>query len=150
MPGFLELFVHHPFWAWLAVGVVLLIAEAMTGTGWLLWPAVAAGVTSVAILTGHVDGPPVHVGLFAVLTIVLIALARPWLSRAPKEDLNDRAGRVVGKTGEARGDFISGHGRVFVDGAEWPAELESGGELKAGERIVVAKCEGARLLVRRG
>jgi membrane protein implicated in regulation of membrane protease activity len=150
VPGFFELFADHPFWAWLAVGVVLLIAEAMTGTGWLLWPAVAAGVTAVTILTGHVDGPPMHVGIFAALTIVLIALARPWLSRAPKEDLNDRARRVVGLLGEARGDFIAGHGRVFVDGAEWPAELDGGGELKAGERIVVAKCEGARLLVRRG
>jgi membrane protein implicated in regulation of membrane protease activity len=150
VPGFLELFVAHPFWAWLAVGVVLLIAEAMSGTGWLLWPAVAAGLTAVAILTGHVDGPPVHVGIFAGLTIVLTAMARPWLQRAPKLDLNDRARRVVGQTGEARADFISGHGRVFVDGAEWPAELEGGGELKAGERVTVAKCEGARLLVRRG
>lgn len=150
MPGFLELFVVHPFWAWLAVGVVLLTAEAMTGTGWLLWPAVAAGVTSVAILTGRLAGPPVQVGLFAGLTLVLIATARPWLSRAPKVDLNDRARRVVGQGGEARGDFVAGRGRVFVDGAEWAAELEGGGELKAGQRVTVAKCEGARLIVRRG
>ena len=35
-------FFAHPFWAWMAIGGVFLIAELMTGSGWLLWPAGAA------------------------------------------------------------------------------------------------------------
>ena len=149
MPHLLGLFASHPFWGWLVVGVALLVAEAVTGTGWLLWPAVSAGLTGVAILTGMVPQPAVQVGLFAGLTILATLIARPWLSRAPKADLNDRAGRVLGQTGEARADFVAGRGRVFVDGAEWPAELEGGGELGAGDPVRVVRVEGARLIVGR-
>ena len=152
MPGLIELFVLHPFWAWLVLGVVLLIAEAMTGTGWLLWPAVAAGITAVVILTGVLPAPPAQAGLFGGLTLLMIVLARPWLGGAArgKADLNDRMRRVVGLSGEARGSFTSGRGRVFVDGCEWPAELEGGGELASGARVTVIRCEGARLVVQRG
>jgi membrane protein implicated in regulation of membrane protease activity len=150
MPGLIELFVEHPFWAWLAIGVVLLIAETLTGSGWLLWPAVSAGLTAVVVLTGKVPQAPVQVGIFAGLTLVSTLLAKPWTSRPPRKDLNDRAQRVLGQTGEAREDFVAGRGRVFVDGCEWPAELEGGGELKTGALVRVVKVEGARLVVGRG
>jgi membrane protein implicated in regulation of membrane protease activity len=143
------LFAAQPFWAWLVAGVVMLIAEALTGSGWLLWPAVSAGGVAVAVLTGLIPDAWVQVGLFAGLTLISTLLAKPWTAKASKSDLNDRARRVLGQSGEARGDFVSGHGRVFVDGAEWPAELEGGGELAAGARVTVVKVEGARLIVGR-
>jgi inner membrane protein len=150
MPGLLQVFVTHPFWAWLALGVALLVAEAMSGSGWLLWPAVAAGITAVVFMTGVLPGVAGQIGLFAGLTLVMTLAARPWVGMGrPKSDLNDRTRRVLGQSGEARGDFKGGHGRVFVDGAEWPAELEGGGELPAGARVTVVKCEGARLTVAR-
>lgn len=149
MPDLLGLFSAHPFWGWLSVGVVLLAAEAATGTGWLLWPAVSAGLTGVVVLTGKLPQPAAQVGLFAGLTVLMILIARPWLSRPPRADLNDRARRVLGQTGEARADFVAGRGRVFVDGAEWPAELEGGGELAAGTSVRVVRVEGARLIVGR-
>jgi membrane protein implicated in regulation of membrane protease activity len=133
----------------MAAGVVLLIAESLTGSGWLLWPAVSAGVVALVIMTGLVPDAWEQVGLFAGLTIVAILVAKPWTAKPPKSDLNDRAKRVLGQSGEARGDFVAGHGRVFVDGAEWPAELEGGGELAAGERVTVVKVEGGRLIVGR-
>jgi membrane protein implicated in regulation of membrane protease activity len=149
VPDLLGLFSSHPFWGWMAAGVVLLAAEALTGTGWLLWPAVSAGLTGVAILSGKVPQPAVQVALFAGLTILTTLIARPWLARPPRADLNDRALRVLGQTGEARADFVAGRGRVFVDGAEWPAELEGGGELAAGAQVRVVRVEGARLIVGR-
>jgi len=149
VPDLLGLFSAHPFWGWLSVGVVLLAAEAATATGWLLWPAIAAGLTGVLVLTGKIPLPAVQVGLFAGLTILATLIARPWLSRPPRADINDRARRVLGQTGEARADFVAGHGRVFVDGAEWPAQLEGGGELAAGAPVQVVRVEGARLIVRR-
>ncbi|MHA4875544.1 hypothetical protein, partial [Enterococcus faecium] len=45
------LWLTHPSAAWIAIGVALLAAETITGSGWLLWPAAAAllpaGVTAV-------------------------------------------------------------------------------------------------------
>ena len=149
MPDLIALFAANPFWAWLVLGVVLLIAETLTGSGWLLWPAVSAGAVALATLTGWIPSAWEQLGLFAVLTLGATLAAKPWTGKALKSDLNDRAKRVLGQSGEARGDFISGHGRVFVDGAEWAAELEGGGELGAGERVTVVKVDGARLVVGR-
>jgi membrane protein implicated in regulation of membrane protease activity len=140
-------FSAHPFWGWLSVGVVLLVAEAATGAGWLLWPAVSAGLTGVVVLTGVLPQPAVQAGLFAGLTLLTALIARPWQSRPPRTDVNDRARLVVGQTGEARADFVAGHGRVVVDGAEWLAELEGGGELAAGAPVRVVRAQGARLIV---
>jgi membrane protein implicated in regulation of membrane protease activity len=147
VPDLLGLFLAHPFWGWLSVGVVLLVGEAATGAGWLQCPAVAAGLTSVVILTDRIPQPAAQVGLCAGLTLVIVLTARPWQSRPARADLTDRALRVVGRTGEARADFVAGHGRVLVDGAEWLAELEGGGELVAGASVRVVRAQGARLIV---
>ena len=147
MPELLGLFSAHPFWGWLLVGVALLAAEAATGTGWLLWPAVSAGLTAMVVLTGVTPQPAVQAGIFAGLTLVVVLAARPWASRPPRTDLVDRALRVVGQTGEARADFVAGHGRVVVGGAEWLADLEGGGELAAGAPVRVVRAQGTRLIV---
>lgn len=150
MDGLIASFQANPFWAWLAAGAVLLIAEAATGSGWLLWPAVSAGVTAVLSLTGLVPSPVAQAAIFALLTVGTTLLAKPWTSKAPKADLNDRAQRMIGRIGQAREDFAGGRGRVFVDGAEWTAELDGGGELEAGASVKVTRVEGARLFVSRG
>ena len=64
------------------------------------------------------------------------------------EDLNDRSTRLIGRTGDVVVPFIEGRGRVFVDGAEWPAELE--GDLGASARVTVVAVNGASLKVRFG
>jgi membrane protein implicated in regulation of membrane protease activity len=143
VPDLLGLFLTHPFSGWLWVGVVLLAAEALSGAGWLLWPAVAAGLTSVVVLTGEMPQPAVQAGLFVGLTLLLTVIGRPR-----RQAGSGGAARVAGRTGEARAAFVAGHGRVFVDGAEWPADLEGGGELAAGASVRVVRVAGARLVVR--
>ncbi|MBS0295508.1 MAG: NfeD family protein [Proteobacteria bacterium] len=140
----------QPFWVWLAVGVVLLAAEAATGSGWLLWPAASAGVVALLSVIGLPLGMPGQIAVFAILTVVTTFLARRYLVRAPAADpdINDQGQRLLGKVGEAREAFVDGRGRAFVNGAEWPADLESGGELKVGARVVVTAINGPRLTVK--
>jgi inner membrane protein len=143
----------YPFWTWLAVGAALLALETATGSGYLLWPAVAAG--AVALMTFVVRlGLPLEVVIFAVLTIGLTVLARLYWPPKPRRDhhhdLNDRGARLVGRYGETVGDFAAGCGRVFVDGAEWTAELDEpdADEPAAGARVkVVEVVDGGRLKV---
>jgi membrane protein implicated in regulation of membrane protease activity len=55
----------------------------------------------------------------------------------------------VGKEGETAEPFKAGLGRVFIDGKEWAAELEGGGELAARVKVeVTAILGGARLKVK--
>ena len=147
-------YILHPFWAWMAAAAVLLVVEVATGSGYLLWPAAAAGVVAAAGLIAPL-GLPAEITLFALLTIVSTFLARRYLPRRAVQggpDVNDRAGRLVGRFGEAVGVFADGKGRVFVDGAEWIAEIDPAAEpLPSGARVeVIEVLGGGRLKVRGG
>jgi hypothetical protein len=150
MPDPMSLYLAHPFWVWAAVAALFLVAEAMTGSGWLLWPAgVAALVALLAAFAGL--SPFDAVLVWVLLTISSILLARRYLPKSLFRplggDIND-SGRIVGHQGRAVVAFVGRSGRVFVDGKEWPAELEGGETLAAGARVEVTGVVGAQLRVR--
>ncbi len=147
------LYSQHPIWIWLAVAGILLAIEVATGSGYLLWAAAAAGVTGLLTLTGLPLGLGGEVVVFSVLTIVSSLLSRRWFNRPvpAHEDINDQSWRLVGRAGAAAGDIKHGRGRVFVDGAEWAAELDEAEALTAGAPVkVTGVVDGARLKVRPG
>ncbi|MBC6983067.1 NfeD family protein [Caulobacter sp. 17J80-11] len=145
-----SLYETHPFWVWLTFGAALLAIEAAANTEWLLWPAAAAGLTALFTLLGLRLGAPVELLVFAGLTLLTTLGGRKLVSRVQGvgHDINDQRLRLIGLAGQAAGPIAAGHGRVFVDGAEWPAELEGGGDLPAGARVTVTNVSGARLTVR--
>jgi membrane protein implicated in regulation of membrane protease activity len=144
------LYAAHPFWSWMCLAAVLLAVEIPTGSGYLLWPAAAAAVT--ALVTGARLGLPGELLVFAALTIATTLVSRRYLPRPLKPrgpDINDPHGRLVGHRGQAAAAFLQGRGRVLVDGKEWAAELEGGGELSPGASVEVTRVlSGARLRVR--
>jgi membrane protein implicated in regulation of membrane protease activity len=143
----------YPFWTWLAVGAALLAMETATGSGYLLWPALAAAVVALLTFAVHL-GLPLETVIFAALTIGLTVLARLYWPPRPRHahpQLNDRAARLIGRVGETVGAFAAGQGRVFVDGAEWTAELEAADPSvpAPGARVTVVEVvDGGRLKVR--
>ena len=144
-------FFAHPFWIWIAIGAVCLVVELMTGSGWLLWPAGAAAVVAVVAQLFPGFGWPQELVLFVVVSVIATYLGRRYLRPAPAgaSDINDPGPRLIGKEGEAVSAFDAGHGRVFVDGKEWSAELEGDGDLAAKAKVVVTEIlGGARLKVR--
>lgn len=145
-----DLYAVHPFWIWMALGAILLALEIVTASGYLLWPAGAAAI--VALATPLHLGAPVEIGTFAGLTLVGTLVARrywPHPLRPHGPDINDPHPRLVGTRGRAAGAFQAGHGRVFVDGKEWAAELESGGELASGAAVeITGVVSGACLKVK--
>jgi membrane protein implicated in regulation of membrane protease activity len=144
------LFFDHPFWSWIAIGGIFLIGELMTGSGWLLWPAGAAAV--VAVTSRFVAlGSAGEVVLFVVVAVFATYVGRRFFRPAPKTepDINDPARRLIGQQAEATDRFKAGLGRVFIDGKEWAAELDGGGDLAAQAKVeVVEILGGARLRVR--
>jgi len=152
MDALASLYAAHPFWSWMAFAAVLLAIEVPTGSGYLLWPAAAAAI--VALTTGLRLGLPVELLIFAGLTIVSTVAARRFLPnpfRIKGPDINDPHPRLVGRHGQAATAFAAGRGRVFVDGKEWAAELEDGGELAQGAEVkVTGLISGARLKVKAG
>lgn len=144
------LFFAHPFWTWVALGGLFLISELLTGSGWLLWPAGAAAFVAV-VAQVYPIGWPGEIVLFVVTAVVATYLGRRYLPPAGvgKSDINDPSQRLVGRQAETVAPFKGGLGRVFVDGKEWAAELDGGGELGAKQKVqVIEILGGARLRVR--
>jgi inner membrane protein len=63
MPLLGTLYATHPELIWLLAAAVCLIAELFTGTGWLVWPAIAAAAVSLLNLA-HI-----HLGWGAELVL---------------------------------------------------------------------------------
>lgn len=150
MADFVVFYASHAFWVWAGLAAALLAIEVLSGSGWLLWPATAAGVVAVLAALTPVSTAP-SLAVFAVLTIVSTFLARRYLPRplrAEGRDINDAVGRLVGHDGRVVSAFEGQVGRVFIDGKEWAAELAEGETLAAGARVHVVGVNGARLTVR--
>jgi len=146
-----DIYAAQPFWLWVALGAALLAIEIMTGSGWLLWAAASAGAVAIATALGDLSFSTALL-VFAVLTIASTLLARRYLPRslaAHGGDINDNVQRLVGRRGDVVHAFRSGAGRVFIDGKEWPAELEDADRLEAGAHVEVVGVSGVRLTVRR-
>ena len=150
MEPLVNFYVAQPYWIWLAVGVILLAVEAAFSTEWLLWPAVAAGLTALLSALAPQLGLPVEIGVFAALTVASTILSRRLIKRVnPKDepDINDRDVRLVGERARVVEAFVGGRGRVFVSGSEWPAEIEGAAPL-AGESVIIESVSGPLLKVR--
>jgi membrane protein implicated in regulation of membrane protease activity len=149
MHPLLDLFATHAFWAWMAAAALLLTIEIGTGTGYLLWPAASAGVIGFVTLVSPPD-PPIDALAFAILTILSTIIGRryfPHPFRRDGPDINDRAGRLIGRTGEIVQPFAAGIGRAFVDGTEWAAEMADGAApVAVGSRVEVVEVLGAARL----
>lgn len=148
MMSLADLYAAQPFWIWLAIGVLLLAVEAMFSTEWLLWPAVSAGVVAVMTAAGVRLGLPGEVAVFSVLTVIATLLSRRLISKANPDgpDINDRDSRLVGQRARVVETFVSGRGRVFISGAEWPAEIVGEAPVE-GQDVVVMRVNGSLLTV---
>jgi hypothetical protein len=145
-----DFFANHPFWGWVALAAGLLAVEAVTGSGWLLWPAASAVVTALLAAFTPISLPQA-LAVFAGLTLVTTFLGRRYLPhglRGQGHDINDNVARLVGHEGRVVSAFSNRAGRVFIDGKEWAAELDDGESLEAGARVEVVGVHGARLKVR--
>lgn len=145
-----NLYASQPFWIWLALGVILLAVEAALSTEWLLWPAVSAGAVAVLTALGLRLGVTGELILFAALTVAATLLSRRLIQRVNPDDapdINDRDLRLVGQRAKVVEAFSNGRGRVFISGAEWPAEIEGDAPL-AGENVIVDAVAGPLLKVR--
>jgi membrane protein implicated in regulation of membrane protease activity len=157
------LYRQDPFWVWLALGCLFVSLNLATGTNRLMAPAVAAVLMALAELVGLKLGLTIEAALF--LGLCVLALVGGWMvkprakvdARAPQNPgkgagapgRQDQTGRLVGRIGRTTSEFANGVGRVWIDGAEWGAELDGGEEgLPEGAPVrVVRVIGGIRLQV---
>ena len=136
---------------WIIVGVVLLIFEVLTGTMYILWPAIAALLVGVVAFVLPVFGWEAQFIMFFLLSIALLIVGhthfRPKMKGGEPSDLNDRARAMVGERVRAVADFETGQGRVQFGDTQWRATINHG-DVKAGDELVIIDVDGTTLAVR--
>jgi len=137
----------EPRWGWLALGLVLAVAEMAIPGVFLIWLAGAALITG--LLTWFLPiGLPIQIVIFAVLAIVAVFSGRRYLADNPIEaadpKMNDRGARLVGQTALVVQAIEFGSGRVKIGDSEWIAQ---GGDVAVGQHVRISGSEGAVLLV---
>jgi membrane protein implicated in regulation of membrane protease activity len=130
---------------WFIAAFVLVAAEIMSGTLYLLVigvASVAAGVCALAGLT-----LAAQLGAASVISMAGVAALRVWRRGAPSAgaDLAFDAGQPV----EVVSPRHDGGLRVAYRGTHWDAQLEGGGAVAKGERLTIVQMRGNTLLVRR-
>jgi membrane protein implicated in regulation of membrane protease activity len=169
-----DLYLQNPFWIWLAVGAVFVALNIATGSGKLIWPAAAAAFVAFVNLAKVRLGMPIEVTVFVGLSILGVVLSVVLSRRTPHipreaavererrapppeavpqtldQPNPDHGGRLIGRIGRTTGEFVNGVGRVWIDGAEWGAEIDNGEEVLPPDAPVrvMGVTGGVRLKVR--
>ncbi|MGB6230639.1 MAG: NfeD family protein [Litorimonas sp.] len=147
-----ELLSQLTAWHWLILGVVLLGFELVTGTTYILWPAVSALFVGVLLFIAPGLGWEMQMLLFFLLSVATLVLGRTHLQKLVKggepSDLNDPGQAMVGRQVKAVADFSGTEGRVQVGDTQWSARLEAG-TASEGDLLRVESVRGATLIVAR-
>ncbi len=134
---------------WLIFGVVLLTLEVVTGTTYILWPAVAALIVGVLVFVLPLGWEMQFLLFFLTSTILLFVghkYFRPMMQGGEPSDLNDRGRSMIGMRVKAVADFETGRGRVQVGDTQWQATMEHG-NAEEGDELRVVAIKGATLQV---
>ena len=133
---------------WILIGVLLLILELVTGTTYILWPAVAALAVGIFAFVLPI-GWEMQFLLFFILSTALLVFGhfyvRPRVKGGEPSDLNDRARTMVGMRVKAIANFETGQGRVQVGDTQWRARMDDG-SAAAGEELRIVSVDGTTLV----
>jgi len=132
---------------WLIAGVAMLGAEVLTGTFVLLM--FAGGALAAAGSSALLGAPlPVSACVFAVVSVLLRAGARPVLQRRTNAELEPADNSPVGAYGLVvlRVDEVGG--QIKIDGQLWSARsIEHSRAFEPGEWVTVLQLSGVTAMV---
>ena len=136
---------------WIVLGVVLVIAEAFTGTFVLIMLAVGAFAAAGAAAIGLPAA--VQALAFAIFSALSLWLLRPVIRRHALPTMGgpamaEGAKAMEGAAGEVLERVTTREGLVRVEGELWSARaLDASQVIEPGERVRVIEVRGASVVV---
>jgi inner membrane protein len=138
---------YEPHWLWLALGLLLAVAEMVIPGVFLIWLAGAAILTGILAFVLPI-GVPLQIVIFAVAAIAAVFSGRSYIRNNPVEEadplMNRRGARMVGEIVRVSQPIVDGHGKVHLGDGEW---LVRGPDAPLGARMRITGSDGAVLLV---
>ncbi|MCV9877832.1 NfeD family protein [Brenneria izbisi] len=145
----IELVMENAHWFWLSLGGLLLAAEMLGASGYLLWSGVSAILVGLLVWAMPFSWPWQGIA-FAVLTIITALLWWYWLRKRtlaqPQNALNQRGQQLIGLRATLSEPIKNGFGRARIGDSTW--RVASKQDLVAGTHIEVIAVEGITLYVR--
>jgi inner membrane protein len=136
---------------WGAAGILLIIADVVFGTFFMLFLGISALITGALVWSGALPNPTWQWLTFAVLSSLGVILFRKKLVKSFGPSNEDRYQEHTGQKVQVVEEIPSnGTGRVLYRGAEWPATSRNGETIEKGTTAIIVKNEGITLIVDRG
>lgn len=142
--------IAHPHWFWLTLGGLLLAAEMLGTSGYLLWSGIAA------VLVGIIEwlapfGWTAQGTLFAVLTLICAYLWYRWMRHRERNQrpnsLNQRGNQLIGMHLTLDAPLVNGVGHVKLGDSSWRVQADE--DLPAGTQVIVTGITGITLHITR-
>lgn len=132
---------------WLIAFLGLLLVEFLTVGLVSIW--FAFGALAALITTFITESVLVQVLVFVVISIIALLVTRPLMKKFKVNGFEPtNTDQVIGKVAEVTKEIKPNvYGEVVIFGTEWMAASEE--KIAVGEKVVVEKIEGAKLIVRR-
>lgn len=138
--------IAHPHWFWLTLGGLLLAAEMLGTSGYLLWSGIAAVLVGIiewlAPFSWTAQG-----SLFAVLTLICVYLWYRWIRYRERNQqpnsLNQRGNQLIGTHLTLDAPLVNGVGHVKLGDSSWRVQADQ--DLPAGTQVIVIGIEGITL-----
>jgi len=139
--------VLEPHWWWMALALILGIAEIIAPGVFLIWIGAAALITG--LLAWLLPLPiPAQFVVFAAGAVGAVYVGRRYLHQHPTESadplLNDRTSRLIGRQVTVVEAIAGGEGKVKVGDSVW---LAMGPDAPVGQRVTIIGADGNRLRV---
>lgn len=137
------------FWVWVALAVILLIAEILTAGFFMLPFGIGAAVAAALeyLAPGSIGWQwAAFVGVSSALLIVLRRFSDKVTHEPPQKVAADR---LIGRTGVVLSALEpdDARGMVRVDREEWRADHRGDKAIPEGARVTVISVEGTHLIV---
>lgn len=132
---------------WLIIIVVFIVAEILTTQLVGIWFVPGA---IIALIFAAINAKFwIQVLVFAVVTAVLLVMARPFVKRYLGSRITPtNADRAIGQTALVVEDIGNGFiGQVKVNGMVWSAVNENDELITKGDRVTVKAIDGVKLIV---
>lgn len=144
----LDEILRHLAATWIAAAILLGIAELAIPGIFLIFLAIAAAITGLALFALP-DLPLIaQASSFAAWSVVSVMIGRRWYRDYPLETsdpmLNDRAARIIGAIVVIAEPIVDGSGRAILGDGTWPA---TGPDAAAGAHMRIIAVENGVLRV---
>ena len=135
-------------WFWFVVGLALLIGELLAPGIFLLWLAIAAGLTGFANAAYDMSWQW-ELAVFAALSVILVLASWRFVRgqhrpKSDQPDLNQHHTGYVGRRTSVLQAIKNGAGKVKIDDTVWDV---TGPDMAQGTPVVVTGVNGAVLTV---